>query len=121
MDAEHLLNTTARLFGMSTVDLLGSSRVGHIAEARQALAWALRQENWSLKSIGALLRRDHTTIIYSVATANRKIDRNSRFAERARVLVEAVRPEAAYQERPCCRVCAARIAELEAQLEALKR
>lgn len=119
--SQSIVTVAAGLFGVSEADIIGASRVGRITEARQALAWALRQHSWSLESIGMLLGgRDHTTIIYSIEMANRKKLHNTRFAERLQVLTEAVRPDRAYQPQGRGCSCAARIAELDARIARLE-
>lgn len=119
MTPDQLTDTTAFLFNVSRTDLFGSSRVARIAEARQVLAWALRQSNWSLESIGAYLHRDHTTIIYALKNVERRAQHNLRFAERLKVLSEQ------YVESPTSvatqvKVLDRRVAELEAQIEQLQ-
>lgn len=120
---QSIVTIAAHLFGVSESDITGLSRVARITEARQAIAWALREEHWSLESIGMLLGgRDHTTIMYNIERASRKKAHDTRFAERLRVLTEAMRPDRVYPPHTCG--CAARVAELEAriaQLEAMTR
>lgn len=118
---QSIVTVAARLFGVTEADITGQSRVVRIVEARQALAWTLREEHWSLESIGLLLGgRDHTTIIYSIERASRKKTQNTRFAERLAVLAEAVRPDQAYPLADCGCSCAARLAELESRLARLE-
>src|SRR5260221_12112235 len=100
---DQLADTTAFLFGVKRADIFSSSRVTRVAEARMALAWALRQNNWSLESIGAFLRRDHTTIIYALATIERKSARDKRLAERMAVLdASPMQPPPHWQARGVC-------------------
>lgn len=64
----HLLETAAQTFEVPCAASIGQSRQRHIVQARQAVAWALRQihPELSLASIGDLLGgRDHTTIIWA--------------------------------------------------------
>jgi chromosomal replication initiation ATPase DnaA len=84
--ADQLSDTTARLFGVSRADLIGTNRTARVAQARHALAWALRRNDWSLEAIGDYLRRDHTTIIYALARIERDAARDPRLAERLAVL-----------------------------------
>lgn len=118
MTAESPLTAAARLFSVAEQDIAGASRVARFVEARQAVAYVLRQEHWSLKSIGAVLGgRDHNTILSSIEAAERRRARDPNFAVRVRALAAAIKPE-----QTCC--CAARFVALEAriaELEALVR
>lgn len=86
MTPEQLAETTASLFGVVLADLFSDSRVARTAEARMALAWALRQNNWSLEAIGEYLGRDHTTIIYGLARIEERATKDARLAERLKIL-----------------------------------
>lgn len=86
MDAEQLTTATAQLFGVKRADLFSHNRTARVAQARQALAWALRKHDWSLEAIGAYLRRDHTTIIYAVAAMDRRATHQPRLAEKLAAL-----------------------------------
>jgi chromosomal replication initiation ATPase DnaA len=114
MTAEQLVSATSFMFGVDRVDLFGSNRTARVAEARQVLAWALRQANWSLESIGDFLHRDHTTIMYAVRVVERKAERSARFAERLAVLVQPVEEPVNWKARVLA--LEARVTELEAML-----
>lgn len=114
MTTEQPLAAAARLFGVEESEITGTSRLAHIVVARQALAYVLRREHWSLKSIGTLLGgRDHKTVLVSIATAERKQAIDATFAVRVQALAAAIRPQ-----QGCC--CAAKIAELEKRIAELE-
>jgi chromosomal replication initiation ATPase DnaA len=114
MTAEQIVSATSFMFGVDRSELLGSGRTARVSEARHALAWALRQANWSLESIGDFLHRDHTTIIYAVRVIERKAERSARFAERLAVLTQPVEEPVNWKARVLA--LEARVAELEAML-----
>ena len=114
MTVDQLIDTTTYMFNVKRSELLGSSRVARVVEARQSLAWALRQSNWSLESIGDLLHRDHTTIIYALRVVDRKSARNPRFAEKLAVLQQQIEPPIDLQTRVA--TLEIKVAELEALL-----
>lgn len=116
MNTEQLVTATSFMFGVDRSDLLSSNRTARVAEARQALAWALRQANWSLEAIGEYLHRDHTTIIYAVKVIERKAERSVRFAERLAVLTQPVEEPVNWRARVLA--LEARVTELEAMLHA---
>ena len=95
---DQLADTAAFLFGVKRAEIFGNSRVVRVSEARHALAWALRQNGWSLEAIGAFLNRDHTTIIYAVDAINRRMERVPRLAERL-VALAANEPPPDWQAR----------------------
>lgn len=72
VNPDEIADITADVFNVPYAALLGASRVTRIAEARYALAWALRTKGWSLEEIGEYLHRDHTTIMYGLKQIERK-------------------------------------------------
>lgn len=68
VDAETIMNATARYFAISLDDLTGSSRVGPIAAARQIAMYLCRElTDLSLPKIGAKFGgRDHSTVLHNV-------------------------------------------------------
>ncbi len=81
MIRQTMVEHAAHVFGVSVADLTGRSRTRHVSEARQAVAYALRRRYpaLSLTSIGTILGgRDHSTIIYALAAAERRamVDRD---------------------------------------------
>lgn len=116
MTPDQLVDNAAFAFGVDRRAIFGDSRVAEIVKARHAVAWALRQEDWSLESIGAFLRRDHTTIIHAIKATEHRRKRNPRFAERLSIVA------APHKQPPidwCQRITALeqRVAELERLLE----
>ena len=80
-----IVETAARTFEVSRAALLRRSRQRHIVQARQALAWALRQTHpeLSLAAIGDLLGgRDHTTVMWALEAAEQRARDDPRYALR---------------------------------------
>lgn len=110
---DQLADTAAFVFGVDKRAIFGLTRTTRVAEARQALAWALRQQEWSLESIGAFLKRDHTTIMYAIKAVETRRACNPRFAERIAVLAEpSAPPPVDWKQR--VEALEQRVAELEA-------
>jgi chromosomal replication initiator protein len=87
-----IVERAARTFEVPRAALISGSRQRHIVQARQALAWALRQTHLelSLAAIGDLLGgRDHTTIMWAIGAAERRARENPRYALRLSALMEA--------------------------------
>lgn len=78
---------------MTAAEILGTSRVRHVAHARHVAAAVIRFETpLSLPQIAALMNReDHTTILNSVRRVESDPVLSAR-AARARVIVRAVIP-----------------------------
>lgn len=89
---DQLADTAAFLFGVDKRAIFGDSRTARAVQARQALAWALRQHHWSLQSIGAFLRRDHSTIIYALEMVEKLRARSAEYCARLTVLVGDTAP-----------------------------
>ncbi|MEM1380513.1 MAG: DnaA/Hda family protein [Pseudomonadota bacterium] len=67
---ESILSFTTDLFDVSREELGGRSRKQNIVRARHAFCFAVRKlTDTPLKSIGAVINRDHTTVMHSVRTA----------------------------------------------------
>lgn len=77
-----ILDQAAQVFGVSAADLIGPSRAQHIAYARQAVCYALREQTaLSLVEIGKLLGgRDHTTIRHAVQAAEQRAVADAEYA-----------------------------------------
>lgn len=61
-EAKRLIQAVADHFAMPLSDLLAQDRVPRVVRARGVAAYLLREMNFSLPAIGAVLHRDHTTI-----------------------------------------------------------
>lgn len=77
-----IITQAADLFHLTTADLIGRGRQRHVAEARQAAAYALRQRTpLSLAAIGIEIGgRDHSTVLYAISAAERRAVLNIAYA-----------------------------------------
>ena len=67
---EAILDFTVRTFGVAQDDLLSRSRKQPIVRGRHAFCFAVRKlTNTPLTAIGAMIGRDHTTVMHSIRTA----------------------------------------------------
>ncbi|MFT3888330.1 MAG: chromosomal replication initiator protein DnaA [Arachnia sp.] len=75
VDAQTIMDASARYFGISHDDLIGSSRVATIASARQIAMYLCRElTDLSLPKIGAKFGgRDHSTVLHAVRKIGEKI------------------------------------------------
>ena len=75
VDAQTIMDTSARYFGITMDDLTGASRVATIASARQIAMYLCRElTDLSLPKIGHKFGgRDHSTVLHAVRKINEKI------------------------------------------------
>jgi chromosomal replication initiator protein len=114
MTPDQITDATTFLFGVDRGDLLGRTRTARCVEARQALAWALRQNHWSLESIGDYLGKDHTTIIHGLRAIERKARHSPRLTEKLEALRRPIQPPLDWAAR--IEQLERRVADLEARL-----
>lgn len=70
----------ARYFGLTYHDLTASYRDRHIVRARQLAYLILRERELSYPRIGALLNRDHSSVIHGIAVMRDMIRREEKYA-----------------------------------------
>lgn len=56
--------------GCSYEELISPSRKAILPSLRKVVSYELRERQWTHKKIGALLNRDHTTIISAIKSVN---------------------------------------------------
>ncbi|MCK4540445.1 hypothetical protein KAU09_04815 [Candidatus Parcubacteria bacterium] len=66
IEIDNLIECITTSYNITKEQLLGISRVAHIAEARQVFCYCLRRRfQFSFPVIGEMINRDHTTIIHA--------------------------------------------------------
>lgn len=70
-----ILKVVAEAYGISVDDIKGRRRTKEMAKARQLVAYFLRKiNNLSYPAIGRIMKRDHTTAIYSYGKISQDIE-----------------------------------------------
>jgi hypothetical protein len=71
--AKRVLREIAEEHGITCAEIVGDRRIRAVVEARQAVMRALadRLPDWSIARIGRFLRRDHTTVLHALKTADK--------------------------------------------------
>lgn len=64
--AEAIRAAVCRCAGIEVEDLAGPGRYRNLVIARQVLAGVLRDEGMPLSSIGAVMGRDHSTVMWAL-------------------------------------------------------
>ena len=71
---ERYLAATVEAFGVTAGQVLGRTRLGPVAEARQCLYYALKRAGWSAVTIGRALDRDHTAVDHGCYKVERRME-----------------------------------------------
>jgi hypothetical protein len=77
------------------VDVFENSRAAAVAEPRQLAMYLLRDAGWTLKAIGKVLGKDHTTVWFGCQAVERRIQTESGY----RALVAEMRVTASAAQR----------------------
>ena len=82
-----ILRVVSEDFGVSPCDIKGPRRHSSVALPRQVSCWlAYKSSNLSTTAIGRHLNRDHTTVIHSYQTIDRRITKDPKLFERVKRL-----------------------------------
>lgn len=93
IDLPTLLAAAAELFDVEIGAIVGKSGRGtRITQARQAVAYVLREHDYLMAEIGTMLHRDHSTIVYSVQEATKRAASDAAYAAKLRALRAALTP-----------------------------
>ena len=77
--ANEIIDDTSKRTGISKAGMLGKSRIQYIVRARHLAMWRMRRDlKMSFPQIGAVMERDHTTVIKGVDKVQQIFDRLSR-------------------------------------------
>lgn len=61
-----LIDTAARLTGISAAEILGLRQSRHVVDVRWAVAVAASRKGYTTTQIGTRLQRDHSTIVHAL-------------------------------------------------------
>jgi chromosomal replication initiator protein len=79
-------------YGVSKSDLTGKSRVKEVAQARHVTIYLIRTvTEMSLPAIGKLFNRDHSTVISSLDTIDKKTASSSAFEAEINNLIKEIK------------------------------
>ncbi len=91
---EIIIDTVCRFWGVSKEDLFSFSRKKHLSLSRQTVIYCLRNlAQKSLKEIGSILKREHSTIIYSLKTLEKKLLQSSELKMKIEFLIKEIKNE----------------------------
>ena len=79
---DEIIEDTAKFFGLDPKDIKGSSRTKEINQARQISMYLIRHiTSLSLKEIGQIFDRDHTTVMHALDKVAKMIDEDRKISE----------------------------------------
>lgn len=82
-DINHIINIVCDTFNVEVEDVKSRSRKRDFTEPRQIAIYFIRQKtNLSLKMIGRIFSRDHSTVINSIEVVTDSIQVNKRFSKK---------------------------------------
>jgi chromosomal replication initiator protein len=80
---DHIINVVCECFNVDAQDVKSKSRKRTFAEPRQIAIYFIRQKtSLSLKKIGLIFSRDHSTVINSIEVVTDSIQVNKRFCKK---------------------------------------
>ncbi len=88
-DGLAVIERVCRERGLRVDYVLSRYKYQPLVDARRAIAEELRSMDWSTPQVGALLHRDHSTIVQLTAPAPNRARRTARQAKRERVRIAA--------------------------------
>lgn len=82
LSPKQVIERVAKYYGLTTKDLLGTSRLKDIKNARQVAMYLLKEElNLSTVKIGIEFKKDHTTIMHGIKKVNKNLKSDFSFRE----------------------------------------
>lgn len=88
-----IIESTCRFLGVSKEDIFSSSRKQNISLARQIIMYILRRKvKKSLKEIGKLFKKEHSTVIYNIKALEKKLQ-DQRFKIKFDLLMKEISQE----------------------------
>ena len=87
MTISELITKATHHFDASRSEIMSDAKQRRIVRARQAVAWVASQRGSSLSAIGRVMNRDHSTISYQIAEANRLRECDAEFMDRVDLMV----------------------------------
>ncbi len=89
---EKILSAVTKHYGISVDDIKSSHKTENISGARHVAIYIIRNmTNLSLKEIGEIFGRDHSTIIYSISKIDRNIKTKNKSALEIKKLIKEIK------------------------------
>ncbi len=89
---EKVFTAVEKKYGVSKSDLVGKSRVKEVAQARHITIHLIRTlTEMSLPAIGKLFNRDHSTVLSSLDTVDKKMASSSAFEAEINTLIKEIK------------------------------
>jgi len=90
IEGKHVIMATSSAFGIPVDKLLGPERPNHIAFARMAAMYVMREKlQMTLIDIGQVFNKDHGTVLHAVKRVPKLIKSNKLFSENLKKVIGA--------------------------------
>lgn len=89
---EKIINEVARTYNVLPADIRGKKRNANVSAARQMTMYIIREvTGMSMEAIGQEFSRDHSTVVYSINTMEKNIERDRHLKEMCDDIMKNVR------------------------------
>lgn len=89
---EKIINEVARTYNVLPADIRGKKRSANVSAARQMTMYIIREvTGMSMEAIGQEFSRDHSTVVYSINTMEKNIQRDRHLKEMCDDIMKNVR------------------------------
>lgn len=89
---EKIINEVARTYNVLPADIRGKKRSANVSAARQMTMYIIREvTGMSMEAIGQEFSRDHSTVVYSINTMEKNIERDRHLKEMCDDIMKNVR------------------------------
>ncbi len=89
---EKIINEVARTYNVLPADIRGKKRSANVSAARQMAMYIIREvTGMSMEAIGQEFSRDHSTVVYSINTMEKNIERDRHLKEMCDDIMKNVR------------------------------
>lgn len=89
---EKIINEVARTYNVLPTDIRGKKRNANVSAARQMTMYIIREvTGMSMEAIGQEFSRDHSTVVYSINTMEKNIERDRHLKEMCDDIMKNVR------------------------------
>ncbi len=77
-----VVKVVVEMFKVRRENLMGKARTHHVAAARSAAMWLMRDIGFSYANIGKVFGRDHSTVVYNVQTIKERMQVDTILSQR---------------------------------------
>lgn len=89
---EKIINEVCRTYGVPPADIRGKKRNANVSAARQMSMYIIREvTGMSMEKIGSEFGRDHSTVVYSISSMEKSLEKDRRLKETVEDIINNVK------------------------------